>query len=277
LYANYSTGFRPGGFNRPLRIRGVGVAQVAPYLSEDLTNFEIGIKTTWDNIFRFNAAVYYQKWNNIQYGVVVSGANGAGITGNAGKAEVKGVEYEAELKLGEFTISSSGAFNDGKVKGDFCNFAVDKAALTVAQLPSCTFGQFVEGSSPPTPQVAAANGTRLPRQPKFKGNTSVRYDTEISGLTSYVQGAAFYQTNSTSDLNASDNDLLGNTPGFVSFDFSAGVRKNNWTVDLFINNAFDKRGELSRNTFCSVQLCAKSSRTFVIRPQFFGVRFGQRF
>ena len=30
IYANYSTGFRPGGFNRPLRIRGVGIAAARP-------------------------------------------------------------------------------------------------------------------------------------------------------------------------------------------------------------------------------------------------------
>ncbi|MFN3799091.1 MAG: TonB-dependent receptor, partial [Sphingobium yanoikuyae] len=120
VYFNYSTGFRPGGFNRPLRIRSLGkIVNVAPFKSETLTNFEVGVKTTWNNIFRFNAAVYYEKWNNIQYGVVVSGAQGAGMTGNAGKAEVKGIEYDADLRLGKVTISTSGAFNDAKLKGDF--------------------------------------------------------------------------------------------------------------------------------------------------------------
>jgi outer membrane receptor protein involved in Fe transport len=277
VYFNYSTGFRPGGFNRPLRIRGVGIAQVQPFESETLTNFEIGVKTTWNNIFRFNAAIYLQKWNNIQYGVVVSGAQGAGITGNAGEAEVKGIEFDADLRLGAFTFSTSGAYNDAKLKGDFCNYALNAANLTISQLPTCTLGQFVPGSQPPTPQVAAADGTRLPRQPRFKGTTTVRYDTQLKDYNAYIQGAALYQTDATSDLNVSDNALFGNTPGFVSFDFSAGVRKDNWTVDLFINNAFDKRGELSRNTFCSIQFCSGSARTFIIRPQFFGIRVGQRF
>ena len=277
VYANYSTGFRPGGFNRPLRIRSIGVATVPPFESETLSNFEVGIKTTWNDIFRFNAAVYYQKWNDIQYSVVVSGAQGAGITGNAGNAVVKGVEYDADLLLGKVTISTSGAYNDAKLKGDFCNFALDRATLTISQLSTCTLGQFVAGSSPPTPQVAAADGTRLPRQPKFKGNTTVRYDTEISAMPAYIQGAALYQTESTSDLNVSDNALFGNTPGFVSFDFSAGIKKDNWTLDVFLNNAFDERGELSRNTFCSITFCSGSTRTFIIRPRFFGIRVGQRF
>ncbi|WP_253339857.1 TonB-dependent receptor [Sphingobium sp. OAS761] len=291
-YFTYSTGFRPGGFNRPLRIRSIGIATVPPFESETLTNYELGVKTTWNNIFRFNAAVYYEKWDNIQYSVVVSGAQGAGMTGNAGKAEVKGVEFDAHLKLGAFTVSTSGAFNDAKLKGDFCNFAFDAASMSISQLPSCTYGEVVAGSSPPTPQVAAANGTRLPRQPKFKGTTSIRYDTMIGDYAAYVQGAALYQSSATQDLNVSDNNLLvcpdvaaektdANvscaTPGFMSFDFSAGIKKANWSVDIFIQNAFDKRGELTRNTFCSIAFCSGSSRTFPIKPQFFGIRFGQKF
>ncbi|WP_438827091.1 TonB-dependent receptor [Sphingomonas bacterium] len=277
VYFNYSTGFRPGGFNRPLRIRNIGVATVAPFKSEKLTNYELGIKTTWNNIFRFNAAIYFEQWNNIQYGVVVSGAQGAGITGNAGKAQVKGVEYDADLRLGKFTVSTSGAYNDAKLDGNFCNFAFNAASLSIAQLGSCTLGAIVPGSSPPTPQVAAADGTRLPRQPKFKGTSSIRFDSSLGDYGVYLQGAALYQTGATQDLNVFNDALLGDTKGFVSFDFSGGFKKNNWSVDLFIQNAFDKRGQLTKNTFCSITFCSGSSRTFIIKPQFFGIRFGQKF
>jgi len=277
VYANYSTGFRPGGFNRPLRIRNVGVATVPPFKSEELTNYEVGIKTLWGDIFRFNAAVYYETWDNIQYSVVVSGAQGAGITGNAGKARVYGAEFDADLKLDKVTISTSGAYNDAALDGNFCNFAFNAASKSISQLASCTLGATVPGSSPPTPQVAAADGTRLPRQPKFKGTTSIRYDTEWGDYTAYVQGAALYQTGATQDLNVFNNDLLGNTSGFVSFDFSGGVKKDNWTFNVFMQNAFDRRGQLTRNTFCSITFCAGSSRAFPIKPQFFGARFGQKF
>ena len=277
IYANYSTGFRPGGFNRPLRIRNVGVATVPPFKSETLTNYEMGVKTLWADIFRFNAAIYYEEWNNIQYGVVVSGAQGAGITGNAGKARVYGVEYDADLKLDKITISSSGAYNDAALAGDFCNFAFNPATKSISQLSTCTLGAMVPGSSPPTPQVAAADGTRLPRQPKFKGTTSVRYDTEVGEYRAYAQGAALYQTGATQDLNVFNNALLGNTSGFVTFDMSAGVKKDNWTVDVFMQNVFDKRGVLTTNTFCSITFCSGSSRNFPTKPQFFGVRFGQTF
>lgn len=284
IYANYSTGFRPGGFNRPLRIRGVGVAAAPAYESETLSNYEIGVKTTWNNIFRFNAAVYYETWDNIQYSVVISGTQGAGMTGNAGKARVYGAEFDADLRLGDITISTSGAYNDAALDGNFCNFAVDTATLKITQLASCTPG--AEFGSPPVAEVAALNGTRLPRQPRFKGTTTVRYDTAVGDYDAYVQGAALYQSDATQDLNVFNNNLLVcggaegaacTTPGFTSFDFSAGVRKDSWTFDVFLQNAFDKRGELTRNTFCSITFCSGSSRTFPIKPQFFGIRFGQDF
>ena len=293
VYFNYSTGFRPGGYNRPLRIRATAtqpsVVVAAPsFKSETLTNFELGFKGTFNNVFRFNAAIYLEKWNNIQYGVVVAGAQGAGYTGNAGKAEVKGVEYDAELKLGKVTISSSGAYNDGKLKGDFCNFVADRAAQTIAQLSSCSLGTFIDadgnivsdnngGTNLGTPTVAAANGTRLPRQPKFKGTTTIRYDTNIGDYKAYFQGAALYQTGATQDLNVENNNFLGNTPGFISFDFGAGIRKDHWTLDVFLQNAFDRRGQLTRTTFCSISVCSGSSRTFPIRPQFFGLKLGYRY
>lgn len=277
VYANYSTGFRPGGFNRPLRIRGIGVATVPPYKSETLTNYELGVKTTWGGIFRFNAAVYLEQWENIQYSVVVSGAQGAGMTGNAGRARVYGVEYDADLKLDKFTFSSSGAYNDAALDGNFCNFALNTSTMAISQLGSCALGATVPGSNPPTPQVAAADGTRLPRQPKIKGTTSIRYDTEFGEYAAYAQVAALYQSSATQDLNVFNNTLLGNTKGFTSFDMSAGVKKDNWTLDLFLQNAFDKRGVLTKNTFCSITFCSGSSRSFPIKPQFFGVRFGQTF
>lgn len=272
VYANYSTGFRPGGYNRPLRIRSLGkILNVDPFESETLTNYEVGVKTSWNNIFRFNAAVYYEKWNNIQYSVVVAGAQGAGMTGNAGKAEVKGVEYDAELRLGKVTLATSGAYNDGKLKGDFCNFAVNAAGTSIGQLDTCAAGVDV-GANPPIPSVAAAGGTRLPRQPKFKGTSSIRYDTDIGSYKGYLQGAVLYQTGATQDLNVDSNALLGNTKGFVSFDFSGGIRRDNWTFTVFVQNAFDKRGELTKNTFCSIDFCSGSARTFVIKPQFYGLR-----
>ncbi|KAG5730427.1 hypothetical protein E4T56_gene19851 [Termitomyces sp. T112] len=103
-------------------------------------------------------------------------------------------------------------------------------------------------------------------------------------------GAALYQTSATQDLKLSNNNLLDcydiaaqatkegrqcTTKGFTTFDFSAGVKKDNWTLDIYLQNAFDTRGVLTTNTFCSIDFCAGSSRNFTGRPQIFGFKFGK--
>ena len=276
VYANYSTGFRPGGFNRPLRIRNPNgtstIAGVDPFKSEKLSNFELGLKTTWNNVFRFNAAVYYETWNAIQYSVVVAGTQGAGITGNAGTAHVKGAEYDASLKLGEFTLSTNGAYNNAKLAADFCNFQFLPVTNSAGTVTGGTIGQLPTCSQAAAGTVAAVGGTRLPRQPQFKGTSSIRYDADFGDYKVFGQGAALYQTGATQNLNNTLDGYLGDTSGFVSFDFSAGIGKGPYRMELFIENAFDKRGALTKNTFCSIQECAGSARTFTIRPQFFGIK-----
>lgn len=266
VYANYSTGFRPGGPNPPLRVKDVGLVQAPQYSSETLTNFELGLKTSWNNVFRFNAALYYERWNGIQYAIQVEGTGGSGVTGNAGNGRVYGAEYDAELKLGKVTLTSSGSYNDAALSTRFCPFSINAATLTISQ-PPCT-----------ADAAAALAGTRLPRQPRFKGNSSVRYEAALGrNWTGYLQAVANYQTGATQNLNSYLNTLLGNTSGFASFDFAAGVRQGDRTIELFAQNAFDERGILTRNTFCGIVICHDSARSYPIRPQFFGIRFSQNF
>jgi outer membrane receptor protein involved in Fe transport len=255
-YFTYSTGFRPGGGNR--------IANSQPYKADTLANYEIGLKTTWHRNVRLNIAAYYEKWQGIQYSVVPFGFQGAGVTVNAGDARVYGIEYDAEWKLHGLTLSTSGAYNDAALSTNFCKL---DPATRVTQLASCNTDA----------QIAAKKGTRLPRQPRFKMQASARYDLPLDKFDTFIQGTLFHQSSSTSDLDASNDALLGDTKGFSSVDFSIGAKKDNWTVEAFIQNAFDNRGILSKNTFCSIQYCSSSSRSFPIRPQFFGLKFGQRF
>jgi len=46
---------------------------------------------------------------------------------------------------------------------------------------------------------------------------------------------------------------------------------------VFIQNAFDERGELSINTVCSPTICGFRPRIYPVKPQFFGMKLGQRF
>lgn len=252
VYATWSTGYRPGGNNRRPGIN--------PYEADTLTNYEFGWKTTWlDRKLRINGAVFYEKWDKLQYGLSPVGSAGVTNIYNAGNARVYGAEGDISLRLGGLTLSGSGTYIDAKLTTDFCQIGADGN-------PDCNLGA-----------VAAPKGTRLPVQPKFKGTATARYEFPLGSINAFAQGSANHQGGTRSYLTDAEAALLGNTKGFTTFDFSVGGALNNWTFEAFIQNAFDKRGSLSINTVCAPLICGGGARIYPIKPQFFGLKAGTRF
>ncbi|MEY4270019.1 MAG: hypothetical protein RLZZ58_1235 [Pseudomonadota bacterium] len=253
LYATYSTGFRPGGNNRR--------PGILPFSSDTLTNYEIGWKTTWmDRKFRLNGAVFYETWQDLQFGLVPVGNNGVTNTYNAGDARIYGIEGDYALSLGSLTLSGSATYIDAKLTTDFCEVGATGNIV-------CT-----PGVAP-----AAPSGTRLPVQPRFKGSTTARYEFPVASNDAFVQGSISYQGGTRSFLTDADFAAVGGTRGFATFDFSAGMNWDNWTIEAFIQNAFDKRGQLSLNTACSTTICGPYSRVYPTKPQLFGLKAGTKF
>lgn len=252
VYGTYSTGFRPGGNNRRPGIN--------PYDSDTIDNFELGLKTSWfDRKLRLNAAVYYEKWNKLQYALSPVGSAGVTNVYNAGDARVYGAEVDFALQLGQLTLSGSGAYNDAKLTTNFCEIGTSGNS-------DCTTGAF-----------AAPKETQLPVQPKFKGTATARYEFQIGNMESFVQGSVLHQGSTRSYLGIVEGTILGDTPSFTTFDFSVGGKVDNWSIEAFIQNAFDERGQLSRNSFCAPIYCGQFARVYPIKPQIFGLKVAQRF
>jgi iron complex outermembrane receptor protein len=252
IYATYSTGFRPGGNNRRVGIN--------PYDSDTLDNFEAGWKTSWfDRKLRWNGAVYYQKWNKLQYALAPVGSAGVTNVYNAGDARVYGIESDLILTLGGLSLSATGSYNDAKLTTDFCQIGASGNS-------DCSTGVF-----------AAPKGTRLPIQPKFKGSATARYTIDVGGHESFVQASTLHQGSTRSYLGILEGSILGDTPSFTTFDFSAGTKFGRLSVEAFIQNAFDKRGQLSRNSFCAPVYCGQFYRVYPVKPQQFGLKVAQRF
>ena len=58
-----------------------------PYITEFLTNYEVGWKTSWlDNRLTFNGAAFHQIWDDFQFSAL--GQNGLTEIRNAGNARV---------------------------------------------------------------------------------------------------------------------------------------------------------------------------------------------
>ncbi|HLZ78645.1 MAG TPA: TonB-dependent receptor [Sphingomonas sp.] len=261
VYFTYSTGFRPGGNNRDAFALGQ-LQSYPPYRADTITNYEVGWKTSWlDRTLRFNGALFWEEWNNVQYSE--PGILGIFYTVNAGKARSRGVEGDINWTLfHHLTLSTSGTYVDAKLTEDFCAF---DPALNITPRAPCTNG------------VLAPKGTRLPVQPKFKINATARYEFETGALKNFLQAGVNHQSGTLSYLTTAGEAVLGPTKGFTTFDFSAGTGRGNWTLSAFIQNAFDKRGILSKNSVCAPTICGQYARLYPIKPQFFGLRFGQKF
>jgi iron complex outermembrane receptor protein len=114
LYAKYSKGYRSGGFN----IRGTTTGALSPFSPESAKTAEIGVKSELlDRRLRLNVAAYHTNYQNIQLNSIIAAPPPALTTStvvNAGEQKVKGVEWEATLRMGALTLNTSGAYTDAK-------------------------------------------------------------------------------------------------------------------------------------------------------------------
>ena len=270
IYATYSTGFRPGGVNR----RGT----IPPYKPDTLTNYEVGWKTSWaDNTVRFNGALFWENWKDAQFSVL--GINSFTEIRNAGAAEIKGVESDITWRPDEhFTLTASGAYVDAKLTEDYCGVNDPATGEPITLCP---------GPVDPNPPQAP-KGTQLPVTPKFKGNVTGRYEWNLGDFRAHLQGALAYQSSSTADLRVVAPDpitgvfkpvaaALGKQRAFTTVDFTTGVAKDSWFIELSLLNAFDTRADEYRYAECTPQVCGSEPYIGTNRPRTIALKFGQKF
>ncbi|MEY2159008.1 MULTISPECIES: TonB-dependent receptor [unclassified Rhodanobacter] len=275
IYATRSEGFRPGGVNR--------AGQLPPYQADFLTNLELGWKTSWfDNRVSFNGAVFREKWNDFQFNIL--GANGLTQIKNANSARIDGLESQVNWQATyNLNLSTGLAWYNAKLTANYCGFT-DANGNTVTYCPAGTInpntGAVVNGPLAP-------KGTQLPITPRFKANLVARYTFSLGGNDAFVQAAFVHVGRRTTDLRLLERSLLGNLPAYNSVDFSAGIQKGSWSLNAYVDNAFDKRGALYKFTECGVTVCAAHNvvaqypngqvYTGFSQPRTFGIRFKQDF
>ena len=264
LYATWSRGFRPGGVNR----RG----EFPPYKADYLSNYEAGAKFSFGRGSHFNVAAYLEDWDDMQ--VSVLGENGLTVVRNVSKARITGFEADLLLRpMAGLTWSTGVSYNHAVLRQDFC---FDPLA------DDCTNTGLKGGLD-----FLAEKGDKLPLTAPWKGSTTLRYEWNLnSDIKANVQGVATYEGTRRRDLRPGINDIYGNLKSYAEVDASAGLDKGPWSLDLFVKNLFDVRGQLSKGIQCREEICGDSPGltdgggkiyTVVSRPRTIGLRVGRKF
>ncbi len=265
VYATWSQGYRPGGINR----RGT----LPPYVSDFLTNYEAGWKTSWaGGTLIFNGAVFRENWKDFQFSYL--GQNGLTEIRNANQARIDGMELDLSWAA-TYNLQFTGSFAwyDAKLTQNYCGAA---SPITGEIIVDCPPGSVVDGVSfPDGPQAAA--GTSLPVTPRFKGALSARYSFELGAGEAYWQASLSHAGKRRVDMRTKETAFLGYLDGYTLVDLSTGWRKDSWSVDLFLKNAFDERAQMSRFAQCAALTCGEEPYTVIAQPRTFGVRVSKEF
>jgi hypothetical protein len=104
----------------------------------------------------------------------------------------------------------------------------------------------------------APKGTQLPITPEFKNNLTARYNFELGGMDAYWQGTFVYVGKRYSDMRLVQREIIGDLPSYETFDFAVGIKKDSWSLDFFVSNLFDKRGQLNRFLQCQETVCGNT-------------------
>ncbi|MBS0388840.1 MAG: TonB-dependent receptor [Proteobacteria bacterium] len=245
VYATWSQGFRPGGFNRSSGfvsagqspLKGIFLTPIG-FKPDILTNKEVGFKTQWfDRHLQVNGTVYQEDWKDVQIGLFDPGVLGnLTFTANGPDYRVDGFELNMEARLPQrVSVSFSGAWNRSKLTNtpvlkDKNGNPIDFEALGL-------HNPYGEAGSP------------LAMSPPVQGNVRLRKDFNLGNYGAFFQAAALWRGHefSTTDQLSQKNDL-NHTParydiqGYQSYDVSFGLSKNDWETQLYVSNLTDERG-----------------------------------
>ena len=68
-----------------------------------------------------------------------------------------------------------------------------------------------------------------------------------------------------------------NLDAYWLVDLSAGFARNNWAIDLFLNNATDERAQQYRFAQCAEAVCGQEKYLYTAQPRTVGIRYSQKF
>ncbi|MGQ3045383.1 MAG: TonB-dependent receptor [Niveispirillum sp.] len=255
-YASVSTGFRAPVVNayagRPSVVNANDL--IIPYgaSSDDLTNYELGLKGRWLNgKLTAHLAAYYIDWKNIQVQANRT-SDSVQFATNIGAARSKGIEFEiAAVPATGLTIGLNGSVNTAKVT----KLSAAEAAIS-----------------------GAVEGARL-SSPRFQGSVFAQYwfnlAPELDGFTTANWQHVGSFPSSFPNVPGAPNRVsptYGKTDSYSNVNASFGLTKGNWTATAYVENLFDDHSI----TYIHPEAFL-ASRFGTMRPRTVGVRIGYEY
>jgi len=225
-YAQFSRGYRAGGFNG----RAGDIAAAGPYGSENVRSYEIGMKNQFfDRRVTLNLAGFTSKYNDMQQSVqeVIPGTTtNQTVTLNASSATISGFEAEFSARATrELTVNGSLAYLDSHFDKFVADLGDGLGTIDRSNLPLVF-----------APKWTASLGTTYSIDTPY-GNLSVNTDARYKSLL----WTSFSPTNAISDVAARpSNTILDATVAWSALDsrYRVALWGKNLTNHVIINNSF---------------------------------------
>jgi outer membrane receptor protein involved in Fe transport len=250
-YATWSQGFRRGAVNAlPPNEAAVGYVtnpglfKVSPDTAD---NYEMGVKGTVQNRYRYSAAVYDIQWHNVQQSAFLTPLALPGAI-NVGGAYSRG--FETEL-FGVFTEHWSAQLN----------YTYDETKLT--SLNPVAIG----GLSVPPPAI----GSPLPGTPKSTAAAALEYghvqvgDGELRfALNAHYQSALIPALSAT----------IPTVAGYTMVGARASYTRSHWQTSIYVDNLTN---QLGINSYTDPIQWGKYYQALVSTPRTVGLTVGYSF
>jgi iron complex outermembrane recepter protein len=235
FYARAASGYRPGGVRTPPPGAPPDFGFV--YYSDNIWSYETGVKlTALDGKLTVDTDLFWINWDNIQALVTVGPFN---TDGNGGHATSRGAELQATYApINGLTLRGNIAYTDAFFK------YVDPSVLVT--MP----------------------GQRLIFVPELQGSVSGDYSWLI-GNYRVSAGADWSYVGDQYDVS---NYLL---PSYSLFNARAGVKWDNYTIDVFVKNVADKRAIIGDTGYFPTYY--PFFNVTVNQPRTIGIMFSQHF
>ena len=249
-FFTWAEGFRAGGANQlPLvDVFGNNNSNILRFDSDDATNYEAGIKGTWNDRVNYSATLYWIDWQGFQTQLISQ--FGIVYIDNVPGARSRGVELELNGYVSEqLSFSVSYSYTDAETTDPF----------------NQTAG---------VPATVVPEGTALPSASEHMFFINLDYEQPLANSTLFFHTDLAYRSDTNSgfiDQPFMATENFSELDGFAVLNTSLSWEIKNYRLTVFGENLTNARGTGIVST--TDLLGASDQGEGVIKPQTFGLRF----